>query len=712
MKKSFKLTSLLLLFLFVFGCSAQKETVKENTNLFFKPDTVESKKFDTGKMWTFEDAPVDYFKEKYGFKPSESWLNDVRMSALKFANWCSASFVSEDGLVMTNHHCIEMISEKIQKEGEDIKENGFYASSLEEERKVPGLFVDQLVFIEDVTDEVITAMSMGKTDQEKIEMKRNKINELTEGYSEELGLKCKITELYNGGKYSLYGYRRYTDVRAVFFAEFDIGLYGGDPDNFTYPRYNSDFAFVRVYGDNGNPLKTDHYFKYSDGGAEFGEPIFVVGNPGSTQRLKTVAQLEYMRDFTYLNRSILLNETQKLLEELMEEIPEKAAQYKSTTFFVANSAKVFRNVLKGLRDPYLLARKKDFEEKFKYAVMKDPELKAKFGHIWKGIENTRNELRKTAGFRSAFALNPMLSSKYLLRAQSIVSLAKKLDDGNQDLPDEIKSEIKSLFEKEFVKLEEDKKLELQAKIIALNLGKDHPVYKKLFWDLEGPEAVDYALENAKIKSAEDLMEYAKKGKSAILESGDPFIEYIKMTQDKLNQYNAEIEEIMETEEVLEDELGQALFAVYGTTIPPDATFTLRISDGLMKGYNYNGTEAPAFTTFYGLYDRYYSHNKKDPWDLPESWKNVERDFDLSKPYNFVSTCDITGGSSGSPVINKDKEIVGLAFDGNIESIPGDFIFTTERNRMVSVASEGILEILKSVYEADRLYKELKAGRIK
>ncbi|MBI9073209.1 MAG: S46 family peptidase [Melioribacteraceae bacterium] len=720
MKKYFPKRNIILLIapllLFISACSSTPQLVEKNEVSFFNPDTVQSTKFDIGKMWTFEDAPVDYFNETYNFKPSEEWLEDVRMSALKFANWCSASFVSGDGLIMTNHHCIEMVSMAIQQEGENIRANGFYAPTLEDERKVPGVFIEQLAFIEDVTSEVVEAIESGKTNEEKLANKAAKIKELREQYSEDTGLICRVTELYNGGKYSLYGYRKYEDVRAVFFAEANIGLYGGDPDNFTYPRYNSDFAFLRVYDEDGKPLQTDHFFKFNLKGVQFDEPIFVVGNPGSTDRLKTVSQLEYMRDIRYPNMDKLLAGAQKIYQELSIEVPSKKDTYEQTMFFISNSAKVYRNLLKGLRDPYLMARKKDFESKFKASVLASPKLKAKYGHIWEGIASANAELKTIGNELNAFRINPRLSPKYVTIAQELVKFAEKLQLPEPERADEYKGEqlqetIDALFPTDFEKLEEDKKLALFAELFELNLGAENLLYKKMFASNKAGEAAKYALNNSKISTKDGLVKLAKAGSEAILSSNDPFIQFILGTKDELAGLEKTAKEIGQTEEVLEDELGKALYAVYGATIPPDATFTLRISDGLLQGYSYNGTVAPAKTTFYGLYDRYYSHNKKAPWDLPEKWIKPSPEFDLSTPYNFVSTCDITGGSSGSPVINKNKEIIGLAFDGNIESLPGSFIFTTEANRMVSVTSEGMVEILADIYGAKRISEELKAGKI-
>ncbi len=687
-----------------------------NAQSWVNTDTVEAQKFDTGKMWTFEAFPYDYFKKAYNFNPSEDWVNKVKLSAARFASWCSSSFVSEDGLIMTNHHCVDFIIEQVQKEGENIPKNGFYAPTLADERKAPSLFISQLQLTVDVTDQVIAAINSGKTDAEKAEKKKAVIKELQEQYNKETGLSCTVTSLFNGGKFSLYGYKIYKDVRLVFVNEREMGLYGGDPDNFTYPRYNADFAFVRVYDDNGLPLKTENYFKWSANGAQDGELIFVIGNPGTTQRLKTVAQLEYYRDFSYRNNSFLQNSVFAIYDEMISEDPSKADEYRGQQFFIGNGAKVAKGVLEGLRDPMFLARKKDFEKKFKESVMANPELKAKFGHVWDGINGTRNEVRKFAAENAAYNYSPQSAPMHLKLAKSLVDAAAELNkpeaERNESYKgDKLKVTIENLFPKSVNPSFDSKYAKLMVDYLYLNLGKDHWLVKKMFNGLQGKAAADFILKNSILTSKEKVVELASKGGDAILKSEDPFIYFVVNTNDKVKEYAAKMKEIVTTEQALEDQLGQALFAVYGNSIPPDATFTLRISDGVVKGYNYNGTIAPTNTTFYGMYDRYYSFKKQYPWNLPERWQKPGPDFDLSTPYNFVSTNDIVGGSSGSAVINKNAEIVGIAFDGNIESLPGNFIYSSEANRTVSVSSAGILELLNDLLGAKRIAQELKTGKI-
>jgi hypothetical protein len=698
MKKVFSKVMILFLFL-SFTLSAQSIQWQ---NL----DTVKAKRFDTGKMWTFDYPPTEYWKEAYGFTPSQEWLDKARLASIRFATWCSSSFVSEDGLVMTNHHCVDQVLESFQKPGEDIAKNGFFAATLADERKMPSVFVDQLIKIEDVTKSIIDAVNAANTPEEKATAKAAKSKELTEKYkAENPGLKCQLVQLYNGGKYSMYMYKTYKDVRAVYMNERDLGLYGGDFDNFTYPRYDADFAFVRVYDENGKPLKTKNFFKMSETGPQAGEPLFVTGNPGSTFRLKTVAQLEYFRDISYANIVASLKGQVKVLFELAALYPEKADSYNNQAFFVGNSAKSLGGALDGLRDPEFIARKKDFEKKFKEAVFANPELKAKYGHLWDAIAGTRNEMRKFALEMSGYGVR---ASQYFTIAKQIYNLAKK---GPMPVGEELDKEIKKMFPEDFDKVMQEKLLKLHVDLVEMNLGMDNDLVKKIFDGKKGDEAAKYLLANSLVTTKEGVLKLAKEGSESILKSNDPFITFVKETADKLTDMQKKSVEINKTEKAFEEELGQAFLAVFGTSIPPDATFTLRIADGVMKSYEYNGTKAPEFTTFYGMYDRFYSHRQKYPWALPERWAKPSKELDMSAPYNFVSTNDIIGGNSGSPIINKNLEVVGAVFDGNMESLPGNFIFDTTANRTVSVASTGIFQILYNITHAERIAKELKAGKI-
>ncbi len=721
LESAFSQVFIIFLLLFAAGCASsnqmqQTAESQSNSNSWLNLDTVKAGKYDTGKMWTFDYPPVKYFQSEYNFNPSQEWLDNARLGALRFANYCSASFVSADGLVMTNHHCGRESVGKVTKEGEDLFDNGFYAKTLQDERKVPGLYVDQLVLIKDVTNEVQAAIDSGKTDQEKLQKEKEAENRIKDRESDKTGLRIQVVTLYNGGKYSVYGYKRYDDVRLVFSPEAQLGYYGGDYDNFTYPRYDLDCNFFRVYDKDGKPLKTDHYFKWSPDGATPGEPVFVIGNPGRTDRLKTVAQLEYMRDVTYPRVLNLLNDLVDVYNQIIKEHPERKEELQNRLFSFANSQKAYTGMLKGLRNPILMQKKKDFEEKFKQAVHSDPTLNSKYGDLWSKIAEIKNKERNFSNELYAITLNPYTTSQYFFIASDVVDLANELkkpeDQRSEEYKgDELDSTIANIFPSDFKIDYNNDLLQKQVGVLYEYLGADNPTVEKITGGLRGKAAVNYMLGNTVINDQAKLKALIDQGPDAILNSNDPFIYFIVHTQKRQEELKGKVSQLSSKEDIYSQELGKALFEVYGTSIPPDATFTLRISDGVVKGYHYNGTIAPPFTTFYGLYDRHYSFKDKKDWALPKEWLNPPADFDLSTPMNFVSTCDIIGGNSGSPVINEKSQIVGLAFDGNIESLPGDFIYDPTNNRCVAVASQGMYEAIKDMYKATRLSDELKAGKI-
>lgn len=680
-------------------------------------DTIKAGKFDTGKMWTFDFPPMEYFSKTYDFDANQEWFDHVRMSTLRFATYCSASFVSEDGLVMTNHHCGRMSVTNVMQEGEDLHATGFYAQTLDEERPVPGLFVDQLIRIDDVTEEIHNAVDQAETDEEKGKVRDDKIFELEMMATEETGYETEVVSFYNGGKYSLYYYKRYTDVRLVMAPENDLGFYGGDYDNFTYPRYNLDYTFFRVYDEEGNPLKVDHYFSWSDPGSiKDGEPVFAIGNPGSTDRLLTVAQLEYDRDVTVPFIIEILHGLIDLYEYRIELDPENTKNLQDRLYSYYNSLKVYNYLLDGLRNPVLMQKKRDFEATFKEAVKENTELNEVYGEHWDKINKIRKEITDIAYESYAYNLNPMRHADYFFIARDLVEYAEQLalpeEDREEPYKQEMLEETKAgMFPDDFDNDANIRQLGTSIKLLKLLLGENNEIVKMFTDGKDCKLSVEHTLSKSVITNKQGVDLLLEEGPKAILESEDPFIQFIVKTKDKAKEYSDKIDELEMLEGTLVEDLGRALFEVYGTTIPPDATFTLRISDGIVKSFEYNGTIAPVYTTFYGLYDRYYSHQKKFPWSLPERWLDPSPDFDLSTPMNFISTIDIVGGSSGSPVINKHAEIVGLAFDGNIESIPGNFIYDNTANRCVAVHSDGIMESMQDMYKLTRISKELKAGKI-
>jgi hypothetical protein len=703
------------------SCSAISKSGKNNITdkKYFNVDldTVRAGQFDMGKMWTFDNPPAKYFKDAYNFEPGEEWFDNVRKSALRFSAYCSASFISGDGLIMTNYHCGRESVTDVDSIGGKLHEDGFFAETLRDERKVKGLYVDQLILIKDVTKDIMDAISSGSSDSDKTSLKNRKIEELENSYNEKTGLITSVVSFYNGSKYSIYGYKRYKDVRLVFAPENSLGFFGGDYDNFTYPRYCLDFTFFRVYDDSGKPLKTPNYFKWSSKGVVENQPVFVVGNPGSTNRLKTVAELEYLRDIEYPLKLNVYNGLIELYSGMIAKRPGNKEELQDKLYSFTNAQKVFKGTIDGLFNPVLMARKMDFEKRFRNAVDANPAFKQKYGGVWENIKNNIAQKRSISGKIEAYSINPSYTSDYFYIARDLLRFANQFelpaDQRNGELKTQASTDsvIDAIFPADFDKEINDKLLVIHINNIINILGQDDELVKKMFDNKKGKDAADYILSRSLITTKEDVIKLAHKGAKAIINSQDPFIYFLEYSAEKLDGLYKKESVVTENEDKYDELLGEAVYDVYGTSIPPDATFTLRISDGIVKGYEYNGTLAPAKTTFFGMYNRFYSFNKQAPWDLPAKWQNPPSEFKLETPMNFVSTNDIVGGNSGSPVINENAEIVGVAFDGNMESLPGDFIFTTESNRAINVASEGIEEAVHDIYKAERLTEELRSGRI-
>lgn len=677
----------------------------------FDPDTVKAQKFDMGKMWTFENPPIKYFQEEYGFTPSKEWLEKMQKSALKFGGGCSASFISEDGLIMTNHHCVRGILQTVQADNENILKDGFYAKELSEERRVPNLKVEQLLFIKDVSDEIHDEMSKGTSDSEKIQLREKKIDELRTKYSKENpDLVFRVISLYNGGKYSLYGYKVYDDIRLVFVPELFVAKLGGDYDNFTYPRYGLDCAFLRAY-ENNKPIKTNFYFNWNTDGIVEDQPVFVIGNPGRTDRINTMAQIEFERDVRYPMMVKMLKDLYKIYEELVNDSNAEDFKLIARLYSIGNALKVYEGTYKGLLDPFLIARKKDFENQFRNAVKSNQELNKKYGNIWEELAQSRIEARKSTNKIFAFSISGFYSPQYLLVASKLVGLIE--DFKNEKISKEkYDSLLTTAYPADLNYQLQRKLLVVQLKVWQDNLSADSEIVTKLIGNNSIEKAADKILSESYFTSKEKYDELIKKNPDEILNSDDPFIYFIRNTKDELNKLLDENKARNQREEILNQMLGEALYAVYGDAIPPDATGTLRLADGIVKGYDYNGTRAPIKTTFYGALDRYYSFDKKFPFNLPSYWENLPSEFDLSTPLNFVSTNDIVGGNSGSAVLNINAEVVGLAFDGNIESLPNNFIYTTEANRTVSVSALGMIEAIRNLYKAEKLSDEIIAGKRK
>lgn len=666
-------------------------------------EPLEPGRFDMGKMWTFENAPIDYFQEAYGFRPTADWLAHARLASLRLPN-CTASFVSADGLVMSNHHCAREPASDVTREGEDLLTNGFYAASLDEERRVPDLWLDQLVETQDITELIESAVDDQAPEAAQVRARDARVGFVEDSASTALGLRCSATALYQGGKYSLYCFKRFEDVRLVFVPELQIGYFGGDYDNFTYPRYVLDVSFFRVYDENGEPYHPAEYYGWSTTGAQAGDAVFVIGNPGSTERLSTVAQLESDRDFREPFTVRLLETRTDILAQYMEHHPETRPQYINQWFGWMNSLKLYRGRLKALQDPTVMGRKLGFENQFRKAVQGDPVLAARYGTLWDEIAGIRDQMAEVYPTLLALNFSGSTRSQTLATASEMVQYAQAVLRG---VPDSLTGPYRDqILEREIDARLDRHLIEAQIEDVASVLGDDDPFVVEALGESSESDAAMGMIDGSPWVSDVDARRALLDSPSAVLQSDNLAISLVRDALPRLATAAQTFQRLSNAEEVRSARLARALFEVYRTSLPPDATFTLRIADGVVENYEYNGTLAPVSTTFYGMYDRHYSHEGMSEWALPDRWLNPPADFDMSTPLNMVSTNDITGGNSGSPVINRDLEIVGLIFDSNIEGLSGDFIYTDEVARSVSVRSEAIAEALEHIYGAERIAQEL------
>ncbi len=679
-------------------------------------DTVQVQRFDAGKMWTFDNPPMQYFSEAYGFQPDQKWFESARLGALRFATYCSASFISPNGLIMTNHHCGRESISEVSAEGEGLLEEGFLALSVGEERKVKDLFVDQLQSITDVTAEVQGAARTVKDDEARAQALADKIKAVEDRMTaaakgRDSTLQVQVIELYNGGRYSAYTFKRYSDIRLVMAPELQLGFYGGDPDNFTYPRYALDMSFFRAYGPDGKPLQTTNYFKFSPNGAADGEAVFVVGNPGSTSRLNTVSQLAFERDYTLPLELRLMHERADALLAFIEANPEQAEKMdlRNEYFSISNSIKANTGQLEGLRDPYLIARRQAAENRVLSAINATDSLRERYGRVPEQLQEL--QAAKAAAFRQSGALagfgSPQIGSRILLRGLYgyIHSILQQ-----RGAPEARVAEVR----KEAMKLKDWPK-EVEQQVIAQtlaqlerSLGASDATVRRL---LGGRTPEQVAADVVAKTALADTTGFGRTLDKNYLNSADATVPLIEAMAPLFFTINQQEENLRAREDRLSEQLALARFAVEGTTAPPDASFSLRLADGVVAGYAYNGTLAPPFTTFYGLYNNYYSHKGERDWALPERWLERKPELELKTPFNFVMTNDIIGGNSGSPVINKNLEVVGLVFDGNIESLPNNYLFREVTARAVAVDSRGIVEALDAIYDADRLVLEIRSGRL-
>lgn len=659
-------------------------------------------------MWTFDNPPLKQWKERYGFEPTKEFLDNIRLSSVKFPG-ASGVFVSPNGLIATNHHVASGFIERLSSKERDLLKDGFYAKTQAEELKVPDGNVSILESYDNVTERVHTAAKAGTNDADSATKRTAEIAAIEKDCP--TGLRCEVVSLYSGGEYWIYRFKRYTDVRLVMAPEEQAAFFGGDYDNFVYPRHDLDFTFVRVY-ENGKPAATPNYLKWSAAGAPDGEFVVVSGYPGSTARLLTVAQLTYQRDFGNPLQEKVWKTRRKALEDYSKRSPEALRQANPGMRSLANSLKRLEGQQNGLLNPRNFARKVAEEKDLREKLAEKPDLNKQYAPAWDAIAKANSDLPAKA---NQIAFSSLASSRLATIAFQIVTYQIETGKPNGQRYAEYRDARLEAFRTSLLSpapiYPEMEEAALTAWMVEARavLGADDAFVKAALGDAEPVEVVGRAVRETKLIDPGVRKTLLEGGPAAISASTDPMITLARRVEPvirALREWNEK--NVTDIETANGTRIAQARFAVYGKSMPPDANGHLRVVYGTIKGYEEDTTLVPYKTTFFGLYDRNLSFDDKSPFDLPQRFKDRRDKVDLSTPLNFVYTADTIGGNSGSPVINRNGEIVGLNFDSNIQKLSNRYwyIEASEGSRAVGVHSAGIIEALRKIYGANALVKEL------
>jgi len=660
-------------------------------------------------MWTLDNPPLKQLKEKYGFEPSPAWLEHIRLASVRFNDGGSGSFVSASGLVLTNHHVALGQLQKVSTPQKDYVADGFYAATAAEEIPCPDLELNVLISMENVTARVLAAAKPGMDAVKINEAKKAAIAAIERQSLKNTGLRSDVVTLYQGGEYWLYRYKKYTEVKLVFAPEQQAAFFGGDPDNFTYPRHDLDMALFRAY-EKGKPALVKHYLKWNAKGAAEGELVFVSGHPGSTNRLMTQAQIQYQRDYLYPLRLRLMKRTLAVARQYAAQGMEQARQAARMIFGMENGLKVTSGELDGMKAPGFMEKKSASENEFRNMVGTDPKWKSAYADAWvqiaTAIEKEKPRLKELYNRRIPGLSLGKIAQQIVQYVAEIRKPDGKRLDGYHD------SQLESLRFRLFSPAPIYRELEEALIVDGMKqqleeLGPEDP-YVKILLDGKTPEAAAKALlAGTQLADPAVRKRLVDGGEATVVRSSDSLIVLARKLDPVVRElkkwYEDNIESIVKP---AGEKIGQARFAIYGKHAYPDATFTLRLSYGTVKGYPMNGTIAPYKTTFYGLFDRAASFDNKFPFNLPKRVANARERIDLATPLNFVCSGDIIGGNSGSPIINAAAEVVGLAFDGNFEFFGGRFFYDDTANRTVSVHSAAMIEAMQKIYGAEKLAQEI------
>jgi len=655
-------------------------------------------------MWLFSDLPEEHLKDQYGFEPSDDWVEHVMLSSVRFNSGGSASFVSSNGLVLTNHHVGASTLAKLSTAEHNYHQDGFLAATIADEIPAPDLELNQLRSIEDVTDRVLGAVTSEMNPTEASAARRAAMTQIEQESLEATGLRSDVVTLYGGSRFHLYCYKKYTDVRLVWAPEFEAAFFGGDADNFEYPRFCLDVCLFRVY-ENDEPAEIEHFLSMSDNGAADEELVFISGNPGRTERILTVAALKFQRDHSLPYVLDSLRRREILYQQFGFEGEEQERLSRDELFGVQNSRKALTGRLQGLQDPVLMAEKEQAEAELLAKINADPELQ-EYAAAWLVIEALQHRKQEMLGQTSGF------SSDLYNIANTLAFMAVESEKPNEERLRTFRDSARASLEQRLYspapispELEIAELGDSLAHFVELRGGDDPLVVQVLDGKSPQARAAELVLGTGLLDIA-TRRSLAEGGKTAIDEANDPMIELARLMEPESRRLRAISEEIGELERQAYAKIADAIFAVNGTDGYPDATFTLRLSFGPVRGYVENGRQIPPMTTLGGAFEHEASHGSEVPWHLPPSWHERRDALDLDTPCNFVCTGDIIGGNSGSPVINRDSELVGIVFDGNIQSLVGNYIYSDDVPRAVSVHSSFMLEALRKIYDAEHLLEQL------
>jgi hypothetical protein len=655
-------------------------------------------------MWLFNDLPEKSLQESFGFVPSDDWARHVMLSSVRFNSGGSASFISSTGLVITNHHVAADTLHKISTAEANYFEQGFLARRRQEEVRAPDLELNQLVSIEDVTDRVNAAVSQGMSAADALKARRAVMADIEKQSLDQTGLRSDVVTLHGGAAYHLYRYKKYTDVRLVWAPEAAIAFFGGDADNFEFPRYNLDVALFRVY-EQGQPARVADFLRWSTSGVAEGELVFVSGNPGKTQRIFTAAALKYLRDHHIPYMLDHLRRLEILLQQFSLEGPEPQRRARDELLGVQNSRKAYMGMLQGLQDPAFFAKKEQAEEQLIERLKDDARWRdalAALGRIDKVQREKAELLGQTASFRSR---------PYEL-AETLVLMAAEDEKPSSARLREFRDSARESLELDLYSpapihadLEQAKLADSLAYFVERR-GGDDPLVQEVLAGKSPQERAAELIGGSSLSDVAFRKQLAAGGISAVAASSDPLIRLARLMEPEYRRLREIKDELDETELQAYASITEATRAVQGTAGYPDATFTLRLAFGVVRGYEEHGQRVPAWTTMGGAFAHEAAHHRMDPWKLPDSWHDHRDQIDSSTPFNFVCTADIVGGNSGSPVVNRSAELVGIIFDGNIHSLTSDYMYSDETSRAVSVDVRAVREALRNTYEASVLADEL------